>query len=74
MKTITEVLVLINNKTKFHQNEIYKIIEELKILRNGNIQQTDAMKLQLMKYTMTVAEHKGIINSLQELLKEINDG
>jgi hypothetical protein len=73
MKTISEVLALVNNKVNFHQREIAKITEELKDLRSKGVPQTDEMKLKLMQYVMVLAEHKSIISSLSTLSKEIQE-
>ena len=73
MKTISEVLALVNTKVNFHKSEIEKITEELKDLRSKGVPQTDEMKLKLMQYVMILAEHKSIISSLSTLSKEIQE-
>jgi hypothetical protein len=73
MKTMPETLALINTKMSFHKNQIDKITEELRDLRSKGMPQTDEMKLKLMQYVMVIAEHKGIINTLSTLFKEIQE-
>jgi hypothetical protein len=73
MKTIPEILANINSKIQYHQKEIAKVVEELTEMKKGRIPQTDETKLKLMRSAMIVAEHKGIISTLDTLYKEIQE-
>lgn len=73
MKTIPEVIALINRKIEFHKSEINAVIQELTQMRKAGIPQTDEMKMKLMQSTMYIAENKGIINALSVISKEIQE-
>jgi hypothetical protein len=71
MKTIPEVLATINEKLAYHKKEIDKVIEQLTALKGKGVPVNSEMKHELVMYTMMIGEHKGIINVLTELYKEI---
>ena len=70
MKTIPEVLAIIDVKLTHHKKEIEKVIEQLSSLKVKTTL-TNEMKSELVRYAMLIGEHKGIINALSSLSKEI---
>jgi len=71
MKTMPEVMAMINLQIGLHKKEVDRVVEELSSIRNRNLTLDKETKSLLMKHTMTLVENKGIISALSLLLVEI---
>lgn len=70
MKTIPEILALLEAKLNKHKAVIDKLVVELTEIKKKEL--TPEIKQQVMHYAITIAEHKACINSLKELKESIN--
>lgn len=70
MKTLQEVVNLLNVEMSQRRTRIQELVQNLQSLKNKQ-EITEQMKVELIKYATEIQEHRGVINTLQGILNKI---
>lgn len=73
VKSTQEIVAILDKKIARHRKEINQVVEEISGLKKKPfVEITPEDKQKVMKSVMIIAEHKSVINVLNEVLQEIS--